>query len=122
MLCPLLPGVSNTPAQLETLVGFLEECGVEEVFAEAVNQRGSGLKDTEEVLRQAGFISAAEALAAIRRADRWSVYVADQLRDLQAALRNHGMIDNLRFLLYSSKLQPAERARIEADAAGVVWL
>jgi hypothetical protein len=114
--------VSNTPAQLETLVGFLEECGVEEVFAEAVNQRGSGLKDTEEVLRQAGFISAAEALAAIRRADRWSVYVADQLRDLQAALRNHGMIDNLRFLLYSSKLQPAERARIEADAAGVVWL
>jgi DNA repair photolyase len=122
MLCPLLPGVSNSPAQLETLVDFLDECGVEEVFAEAVNQRGSGLKDTEEVLRQAGFISAGEALAAIRSADRWSVYVADLLRDLQEALRNHGMIDKLRFLLYSSKLQPADRARIETNAAGVVLL
>jgi hypothetical protein len=114
--------VSNTPAQLKKLVGFLEECGVEEVFAEAVNQRGPGLKDTEEVLRQAGFGSAAGALASIRHADQWSAYVADLLRDLQAALRKHGMLDKLRFLLYPSKLLPVDRARIEADPAGVVWL
>ena len=122
MLCPLLPQVGNAPTQIEMLVSFLEQCGVEEVFAEAVNQRGPGLKDTEQVLRQAGFTSEAEALARIRHADHWSSYVADLIRDLQVAMRRHKIIEKLRFLLYPAKLQAADKVRIEADSAGVIWL
>jgi DNA repair photolyase len=122
MLCPLLPGIADAPEQIEELVAFLDRCGVEEVFAEAVNQRGPGLKATEDALRESGFLAEAASLARIRRAENWSVYVADLIHNLQVALRAHNMIDKLRFLLYPTKLLPADRARIEADAAGVVWL
>ena len=44
MLCPLMPGIGNSPEDIDTLMAFLQECGVEEVFSEAVNQRGPGLK------------------------------------------------------------------------------
>lgn len=122
MLCPLLPGVADSPEQVEELVAFLEGCRVEEVFAEAVNQRGPGLKCTEEALREAGFVAEADALATVRRAENWSAYVANLIRSLQVSLRQRSMTDKLRFLLYPAKLQPADRARIQADDAGVVWL
>ena len=122
MLCPLLPGITDAPAQIEELVAFLDQCGVEEVFAEAVNQRGPGLKATEDSLRESGFLDEADSLARIRRAETWSVYVADLIHNLQIVLRNHNMIGKLRFLLYPTKLLPTDRARIEADAAGVIWL
>ena len=122
MLCPLMPGIGNSPEDIDTLMAFLQECGVEEVFSEAVNQRGPGLKSTEEALRRANLLAEADALARIRRGADWSVYVADLIRDLQAEMRKRGMIDKLRFLLYPTKLLPADKARIEADDAGVVWL
>ena len=101
---------------------FLHQCGVEELFAEAVNQRGPGLKATEDALRESGFLAEAASLARIRRTENWSVYVADLIHRLQVALRNHNIIDKLQFLLYPAKLLPADRTRIEADAAGVIWL
>jgi len=122
MLCPLMPGIGNSPEDIDTHMAFLQECGVEEVFSEAVNQRGPGLKSTEEALRRANLLAEANALARIRRGADWSVYVADLIRDLQAEMRKRGMIDKLRFLLYPTKLLPADKARIEADGAGVVWL
>ena len=30
MLCPLLPGIADTPEQIGELVAFLEGCGVDE--------------------------------------------------------------------------------------------
>jgi DNA repair photolyase len=122
MLCPLMPGIADAPNQIEELVAFLDDCGVEEVFAEAVNQRGPGLKYTEEALRTAGFAAEANSLARIRRAENWSVYVANLIHNLQAALRDHDMVDKLRFLLYPTKLLSADKVRIHADDAGVVWL
>jgi DNA repair photolyase len=122
MLCPLMPGIANSPQDILALISFLQECGVEEVFSEAVNQRGPGLKLTEEVLRQASLHAEADALAHVRRAAHWSAYVADLIRDLQAAMRANGIIEKLRFLLYSTKLQPTDKARIHADDVGVIWL
>jgi len=122
MLCPLLPGMADAPEQIEELVSFLEKIGVEEVFAEAVNQRGPGLKCTEEALSQADFIAEAKSLSRIRRTANWSLYVADLIHNLQETLRRHNMIEKLRFLLYTTKLQPAHRTCIEADSAGVIWL
>lgn len=51
MLCPLLPGVSDSYEDILELVGFVKDCGAEQVFAEAVNPRGRGLIETA-----AGFI------------------------------------------------------------------
>ena len=73
-------------------------------------------------MRESGFLAEAASLARIRRAENWSVYVADLIHNLQVALRTHNIIDKLRFLLYPTKLLPTDRARIGADAAGVVWL
>ena len=122
MLCPLMPGIANSPQDIEVLISFLQDCGVEEVFCEAVNQRGPGLKYTEKALRESGLLVEADMLARIRRAANWSTYVADLIRDLQTAMRSHEMIEKLRFLLYSTKLPPSDKARIDADDAGVIWL
>ena len=56
MLCPLLPGIADAPAQIEELVAFLDQCGVEEVFAEAVNQRGPGSRPPRTRCGSPGFL------------------------------------------------------------------
>jgi DNA repair photolyase len=122
MLCPLMPGIGDSPEQIEELVAFLDTCRVEALFAEGVNQRGPGLKQTEERLRQSQFISQAESWALIRHAANWSIYVTDLIRNVQSATRRHNMVNRLRFLLYPTKLAPGDRERIEADADGVIWL
>lgn len=122
MLCPLLPGIANAPDQIEELVAFCDTCGVEEVFVEPVNARGPGLKNTEEALRGAGFRSEAEAVSRIRRRTNWSAYATQLVANVQAAMRRHGMLDKLRFLLYSSSLSSEDEANIRKDDAGVIWL
>jgi hypothetical protein len=42
MLCPLMPGIADSPDQVDELVAFVKESGAEEVLAEAVNPRGPG--------------------------------------------------------------------------------
>lgn len=66
MLCPLLPGISDGRDEVDDLVDFVLACGAEEVFVEPVNGRGPALGATEQVLREAGHVSEADALAAIR--------------------------------------------------------
>jgi len=122
MLCPLLPGVANTPAQIRKLIGFAKKIGAEEIFAEPVNARGPGLRNTEEALRAAGFESEAEAVCAVRTRRNWSQYVVKLLADLQRAMRDRGMIEKLRFLLYSSRLTEQDKAIIRKDDEGVIWL
>jgi hypothetical protein len=122
MLCPLLPGVANSPKQLRKLVGFAKKIGAEEVFAEPVNARGSGLMNTEEALRAAGYEDAADAVGAVRTRRNWSQYVVELIADLQQVMRKRGMIDKLRFLLYSSGLTDQDKAIIRKDDEGVIWL
>ena len=122
MLCPLLPGIANTPKQLQELVGFAKKIGAEEVFAEPVNARGPGLRNTEEALRAAGYENEADAICAVRTRRNWSQYTVKLIADLQHALRKRGMIDKLRFLLYSSGLTEQDEAIIRKDDEGVIWL
>ena len=122
MLCPLMPGIADSPEQIDELVTFVKDCGAEEIFAEAVNPRGSGLRDTAESLRLAGFKEEADALNRIRKRSHWSAYVTRLIKTLQCTLRHQGLIEQFRFLLYPSHLLPADRATIEADDAGIVWL
>jgi len=122
MLCPLLPGIADGPDQIEELVAFCRACGVEEIFVESVNARGPGLKNTEEALRVAGFLSEAEAVSRIRMRTNWSGYTTRLVANVQTAMRKHDMLDKLRFLLYSSSLSPEDEAEIRKDDVGVIWL
>ena len=122
MLCPLMPGIADSPEQIDELVTFVKDCGAEEIFAEAVNPRGGGLRDTAEALREAGFKEEADSVSRIRKRSHWSAYVTRLIQTLQSSLRRHGLIEKFRFLLYPSHLLPADRAAIESDDAGVVWL
>ena len=122
MLCPLLPGIGNHPADIAQLVNFCLECGVEEIFAEPVNGRGSGLKHLEEGLVSNAYPEEAAAINKIRKDKNWSAYTRQLLQDIQSDLRSRKSSDKLRFLLYTSSLTPEDRAAIKKDDAGVKWL
>ena len=122
MLCPLLPGIADAPEQVGELVRFVKECGAEEVFSEGVNPRGNSLTLTEDVLRQSGFVSEAEAISAIRKRKVWSAYVVNLVQNVQRAMRDHMATEKLRFLLYPSGLAEQDKRAIQRDDTGVVWL
>ena len=122
MLCPLLPGVSDSPADVGRLVNFVLDCGAEEVFVEPVNGRGPCLGDTEKVIRAAGFRDEADALAAVRHGVGWSAYATGLLRSVQDALKERRSLHKLRFLLYPSKLTEQHATWIRSHSEGVKWL
>ena len=122
MFCPLLPGIADSPGQIDELVRFAVECGAEEVFVEPVNPRGPGLRLCQEALEVKGFHSEAAAIMGIRKREHWSEYVVQLIRNVQASVRRHSDIGKLRFLLYPSGLGPDDVARIRQDDAGVIWL
>ena len=123
MLCPLLPGISDDPSEIQDLVAFAKSHDAEEIFAEPVNPRGNGLRMTQQVLGQKRYAAEAKAVGRIRNRKAWSGYVADLVGKVQRAVHNvYGDANKLRFLLYGKDLQDADRARIEQDPAGVIWL
>ena len=122
MLCPLLPGIADSSEQIDQLVKSMVECGVEEIFAEAVNPRGRGLILTEQALLAAGLFSEAVAIRNIRKRQNWSNYVMCLIKNVQRSVREYYDISKLRFLQYPSGLKKRDIAEIKKDDAGVVWL
>lgn len=122
MFCPLLPKIACTADGVDQLVRLAVECGVEEIFAEPVNPRGSGLRLTQEALDRHGHWDAVCGVIPIRRRVEWSWYVVKLLRHLQGSVRAHYDIAHLRFLLYPSRLIQEKLDEIRRDDAGVVWL
>ena len=122
MMCPLLPGIADAPEQIDELVKFVAECGAEEVFGEAVNARGNSLTLTEQVLRDHGCVTEADAVSAIRKEKVWLAYVVRLLVNLQQAMQKYMSVEKLRYLLYPSDLTDHDRQAIQKDDAGVVWL
>ncbi len=118
----MLPSIASNPTQIAELIDLAEEIQPEEIFAENVNARGPGLKKTEAALEASGFHSEAEAIGQIRKKKHWSPYVVELLRNLQTCLRERGMMDKLRFLLYPGKLSEADKTEIQKDDEGVIWL
>ena len=119
---PLLPGIANAPEQIDWLVWFVANCGAEEVFAEAANPRGNGLRVTEETLRENGFEDEAAAVSQIRHDENRSPYTVDLIRNVQKAMRRHMTTKQMRFLLYPTGLAFDDEARIRKADAGLVWL
>ncbi len=122
MLCPLLPSIGNSPDQINEMVKFVVDCGAEELFAESVNPRGSGLKNTQEALAAHGYKAEAVAVKEIRKTANWSIYTRQLIADLQQSVREHFDIGKLRILLYPSNLAPEDEKSIRENDEGVVWL
>ena len=122
MYCPLLPGIADDAEGIKRLIEFGLQCGAEEIFVEPVNARGPGLKATENALREAGFSREAKAVAQIRNKVSWSAYATCLLSTVQEAMRNFGALEKLRFLLYPSRLMPADERWIREHSEGVRWL
>jgi DNA repair photolyase len=119
MLCPLLPGVSDSPGDVDCLVNLVLDCGAEEVFVEPVNGRGPCLGDAEEALRAAGFRAEADALAAVRHSVGWLAYTTRLLRSVHGALKERRSLHKLRFLLYPSRLTQEAETWIRSHSEGV---
>jgi len=122
MLCPLLPGIANSPEQIDMLVKFAVDCRAEEIFAEPVNPRGPGLKLCQQALQTWGYDTEAKSIERIRNRKCWSRYVVNLVKHVQQAIRKYTDISTLRFLLYPAGLTPEDRAEILNDDAGVIWL
>ena len=122
MFCPILPGIADTPEQIDELIRFAVEWQVEEIFAEAVNPRGRGLIRTQQALKSAGFHYEAAHVESIRCKEKWSWYVACLIKKIQYSVGNMYDISKLRFLLYPSRLEERDLVRIRDDDAGVIWL
>jgi len=122
MFCPLLPGIADSADQIEELAKLAVEWRAEEIFAEPLNARGSGLRLCEEALRRSGFDLQAESVGSIRREEHWSRYVAELIVKVQDSVRRHFDISKLRLLLYPSKLTTRDTTQIKRDDAGVIWL
>jgi DNA repair photolyase len=122
MLCPLLPGIADDLESIEELVQIGLDIGAEEFFAEPVNPRGRALIHTAGTLRQAGYNTEATAVDQVRNKIEWSAYVVRLVGNVHEAVRRHGVLGKLRFLLYPAGLTEKDAAWIRAHGQGVVWL
>jgi DNA repair photolyase len=122
MFCPLLPGISDSPIDVDQLVRFASEIRAEEIFVEPVNPRGRGLILMQEALQAKGFRFEAAHVEAVRTKEHWSWYVTRLIETVQSSVRRLHDIRRLRFLLYPSRLEAHDTARIEQDDTGVVRL
>jgi DNA repair photolyase len=122
MLCPLLPGISDSREDIDELVKFCEEIGAEDIFSEALNARGGSMKRTQLLLAENGYSKEAEAVRVVTKNSEWSKYAYELIKNIQDSVRQHSDINKLRFLLYPTNLTPDHREQIESDDAGIVWL
>ena len=122
MFCPLLPGIANSPNQIDGLMQLAAASRAEEIFVEPVNPRGSGLRHCQEALEIARHKTEAKEIEKIRNKCNWSKYVVNLLANVQQSVRKCSEITKLRFLLYPSRLLPEDVKTIRKDDAGVIWL
>ena len=122
MFCPVLPGIADSPEDIDESIKFASDCGVEEIFAEAVNPRGRGLILTQQALEKEGYLNEAAAIESIRSKKTWSKYVVQLIKNVQLSMRKFHDINKLRFLLYPSGLRPQDIEEIKCDNDGIIWL
>ena len=122
MYCPLLPGVADSPEQVDELIQTAVEFGAEEVFIEGINARGKALPNTVDGFEGCGFHAEAEAIDDVRTRAIWSQYIRRLVQNSQRSVRKYWDIEKLRYLLYPSGMNHDDVAAIRSDDAGVIWL
>ncbi len=122
MLCPILPGISDSHRAFSDLIVASNRFGAEEIFVEPINARSPALRLTDEALVAGGFKSEPAAIEKIRTWDDWSPYCADLLSTVQHVTPQHGLLEKFRFLLYPTHLTDRDLQRIQAnDSRVMAW-
>jgi len=122
MLCPALPGVSDSIAALESMFRTVLVAGAEDIWLEPINPRGPALKRCEEALRTAGYGMEADAFGAIRNRRCWGEYASRLVRRAQQIASVFGAIDRLHVLLYENQFMPEHVVELKKDNRGLIWL
>ena len=122
MLCPCLPGVSDSREALEEMFGAVLECNVEGIWLEPVNARGSGLRLTSDALWEAGLDAEAQAVDTIRIEGNWSLYATSLIKLAISVAKSHGVLNKLHILLYPGNLSPEHVAELKKCRRGIIWL
>ena len=121
MFCPILPGALSDVRNLERMFESILRSKPVEIFAEPVNARGPGLKNTAQALRNAGLEKEAQAVDAIRRRSVWRKYAVRLVETLLDIAQRKYTTSKMRILLYSSGFDKDTRDMI-GRPEGVIWL
>jgi len=122
MFCPLLPEISDGSWQIDELISIAADCEAEEIFVEPVNLRGRASTLTNDALRKSAYPGEAVVVASVSDKECWSRYATQLILNVQGGVRKLYDISRLKFLLYPSRLMPADIVRIKRDDTGIIWL
>jgi DNA repair photolyase len=123
MFCPLLPGIADSPDDIQDLVHLANMIGAEEIFVEALNPHRRELILTQKVLQETGHGDEAAVICWIRTKCAWSANVRYLVKQVQQGVRHrYSNTERLRFLLYPKALLQEDLSAIQNDDGGVVWL
>jgi DNA repair photolyase len=116
MLCPCLPGVADSPNDLEEMLDMVKPFAPTAVWAEPVNPRGQGLILCQEALAAAGHYGVANEIRFIRGRREHADYTSRLIENLNAATSKMGMRHLLKILVY------ADGKSFAGDSRSVIWL
>lgn len=122
MLCPCLPGISDTKPVLRKMFKDVLACGVEHIWLEPVNPRGQAMKNMANALAAGGKIKEARIALSMSNDSNWSKYACDLIVNAIAVAGEVKALDKLRILLYPSHLKGPEYDRLKKIKKGIIWL
>ena len=122
MLCPCLPGISDTKPVLRKMFKDVLACGVEHIWLEPVNPRGQAMKNMANALAAGGKIKEARIALSMSNDSNWSKYACDLIVNAIAVAKEVKALDKLRILLYPSHLKGPEYDRLKKIKKGIIWL
>jgi len=121
-LGPLLPGIADSQSQIDELVGFATECGVEAILARPLDVRYTVLTRTQKALENAGYTSEAKALDCLHTRGGWSTYASEMAWKFQRASYKLPETVSLRFFLRASRLLKDDLWRLEMNDRCIEWV
>ena len=117
MLCPLLPGIATSYADLHGLMETMLMMDVEAIWVEPVNKRGRNLEMCQKALEKAGMGDLAYNIEEIRSAEMHTLYTDDLIDTATNVARDLDCLDKLKILVYG---KPEDHYC--KDDSAVIWL
>jgi len=121
-LGPLLPGMADSQSEIDELVGFAGECGVEAILARPLDVRYTVLVRTQKALEKAGYVSEAKALNCLHTKAGWSTYASEMAWKFQRVSCKLPKTVSLRFFLRASRLMKDDLWNLEMNDRCVEWV
>ena len=116
ILCPCLPGISNTSNAFGELLDIILSLTPTSIWTEPVNPRGPGLKICTELLGRHGFCYQADQIDAIRNRQTYQQYVYDFIETATIEAKRRDCLEILNILVYDNGQD------YRGDDRAVIWL